>query len=462
MINMGLTSVAEVYRYIKQFHFNPGFGHDAFTELTFSDPDKIRLDPKDWSVKLKIDQTTKKFPADTDIWFRTWTTNPLACRQLLMLETFPEIQEEGGEIYFRIYDGTDDYWWDGGAWAVAGAGEWNTEGEINANIDTFPILPNRTFAITINLRSVDSRNEITPRIKEIRVLMEVHIDFLEDIVFRSLMPFIESEITAVGNFAAIPAFPADVASIDLSQYRINTPYNITDVERVYDLTADIELLNNLFDSYDSGTGIITLNAMLPAGNRPLVVFRYSPEVAYITHQDYVEVHKLPALILQKLDVPVAQAYGRVAREGIVDKSTGAAVVVEDPFRVSIEFRLHGLTASAVDQLRLISKVIDFFERNVFLRSTGLDEFYRMYLEKEFRDLTTPGRADERVFWTRFSIQNIRLPLVSTDATAVTKVKMVFKEPVGAHEDPVKGGSRIVVNLHTDGGPVQWTRTFETE
>lgn len=463
MITMGDTSVAEVYKVIKQFHFEGGFGIDPFSELTFSDATKIRLDPSDFNVKLKMDQTTWKYPSDTDIWFRTWVTTPKSCRKLLMFESFPVIQpcdEDGNhaELYYRIYDGTDDLWWDGVAWSVAGAGEWNTEEEINTNIDTYPILPDRSFAITVNLRSVDTRNQITPLVKELRVLMEVHIDFLEDIVFRSLMPSIKNNVTALANYAAVPAFASDVSSIDFSQYRINTPYNIVDVERVYDLTDDIELLYNLFDSYDTGTGVITLASDLPAGHRPLIIFRYQPEIVYITHQDWIEVHKLPAIILQRVDVPVATAYNRSAKEGIVNKATGDAFVVSSPWRASIEFRLHGLSASAVDEMRMISRTLEYFENNQLLRSTGLDEYYRMYLEKEFRDMSTPGRSDERAFWTKFSIKDIRMPFVGEDATAVMNLNFTFKEPAPAHEDPVKGGARIVISTHTDGGPVQWTRT----
>ena len=34
----------------------------------------------------------------------------------------------------------DDYFWDGGAWAVAGLSDWSTEAQIRINIPTFPIV----------------------------------------------------------------------------------------------------------------------------------------------------------------------------------------------------------------------------------------------------------------------------------------------------------------------------------
>jgi hypothetical protein len=463
MINMGLTSVAEVYRVIKQFHFNPDTGHNAFEELTFSDTTLIELVRDEYKVKLKR-QSTGYYPIANDIWFRTWTTTPKACRKLLMIEVFPEIQADGGNIQVRLYDGSDDYYWDGAAWSIAGVGDWNTEVEINANIETFPILPDRTFAVTVNLQSIAGTlydaGEVTPIVTEIRVLMEVHIDFIEDVILRSLLPSMEANITGAANFAAMPAPTSDTTTLDFGSLRINTPYNITGIERVYDLTDDIDLLYNLYQSYDSGTGIITLNATLPANHRPLIVFRYTPEVVFITHQDYIEVSKLPCLVIQRVEVPVAQSYNVTSREGVVDKGTYDAVVVEDPIRLTMEFRLHGLTASVVDEMRMMSRVIEYFKNNPFLTSTGLDEKYRMYLKKEFRDMSNPNRSDERAFWTSFELQDIRLPLVSRDTKAVKKLSMNFSEPEPPHEDPIKGGSRVIAYVHLSDAAVQWTRTLE--
>lgn len=459
MITMGLSSVAEVYRVIKQFHFDQGHDIDIQSSLTFSDNTLVRWAPENFGVQLKR-QSTGKYSDSEDIWFKTWTTNPQAVRKLLMLEIFPEVQEDGAEVYLRINDGTDDYFWDGSAWSVPDDGDWNTEAEINANIETFPILPDRTFAIVCNLRSVDDLNEVTPIVTEIRVLMEVHIDFIEDIILRSMMPALKNGITAVGNYAAIPTSSTAVTTIAFGAYRKNTPYDITTVERVYDLTADPNLLYNLFSSYNPTTEVITLSSALPKNHRAFIVFRYSPEVAFITHQDYYEVNKVPALVIQRVEVPVASSYNSAAREGIVNKTTGAAVVIEDPIKITLQFRLHGITASVVDEMRLMSKVLQFFKMNEYITSTGLDEKYRLFIDKEFRDLSNPNKSDERAFWTQFSIMDIRLPLIATDTYAVMRTTVNISEPVVTTEDPVLGGSRLVLYVHSPDGAAQWTRTFD--
>jgi len=458
MIELTLGSVAEVYDFIKQFHFKVGYGIDLFNSMTYSDPTKIRVSPLQGKVLLKRDSTTQFFPTDDDIWARTWVTNPLSARKLKMLQVFPNRQVADTEVKIRLYNGTDDLYWDGAAWSVAGVSDWNTEAEINANIETFPLLPDRKFAVTMNLKTTDK--EVTPEVTEVRVLMEVHIDYIEDIVLRSLLPAFEGDIDPVANMAHVPAFDTDVTTIDLSQYRSNIPYNVSDVAGVYDLTVDPERLYNQLDSYDPNTQIITLSAPLPAGHRPIVLLRYKPEIVFIQHQDWYEVAKVPCLLIQQLEVPFTSAYNLGAREGIVDKGTGNAVVIREPWRATFEFRIHGLTGGLVDELRLQSRVIQFFEKNEMLRSTGLDEYYRMDIEREFRDLSSPSRSDQRAFWTRFTVNDVRMPFVSEVAHAVRKTSLIFTGPKPPHEDPVKGGARVVLTVHTEDGPVEFTETVE--
>lgn len=460
MIEIALGSEAEVFDFIKQFHFMPGQGVDLFNQMAYSDPTKIRMSPVQGHVVLKRSTTTKFYPTDTDIWARTWVTQPLAARKLKMLQVFPNHQVMGTTVKVRLFDGTNDLYWDEDAseWLVAGSGDWNTEAEINAHITTFPLLPNRRFAVTMNLATTDK--EVTPEVTQIRVLMEIHIDYIEDIVLRSLMPAFENAIDPVANCAHIPAFTTDVSSIDFSQYRQNVSYTVSDVEAVFDLTADPDRLYNRLDNFDPATQIITLTQDLPAGHRPFILLRYKPEIVFIQHQDWYEVDKVPAILIQALEVPFTSAYSSASREGIVDKGTGNATVVREPWRATFEFRIHGLTGGLVDELRLMSRVIQFFENNRFLRSTGLDEYYAMSMEREFRDLSSPSRSDLRAFWTRFTVKDVRMPFVSESAHAVRRLSLTFKGPQPPHEDPVKGGSRVKITVHTEDGPVEFTETVE--
>ncbi len=443
------TSIAETYKFIKQFHFDTGLNRNPFEELTFSDSTKIKLDTKDWSIKLKHNTTTGKYPSDTDIYFRTWTTNPAACRKLVMLQTFPNYQGRYGEVYLKIYDGSDDYYWDGAAWSIAGATDWNTEAEINANIDTFPILPGRTFGITVNLRTTDPRLEDTPKIKEIRVLMEVTIDYIEDIILRSLIPHMQENIRVTSKYAAIPTSSSSLSTINFGAYRKNTNYDITDVIGVYNITDDIDMLYNLFSSYDSGTGVITLSSALPANKRALVLFEFQLPIIFSQHQDWEEVAKLPCIFIEQLDVPLSHEYA-TATETVINRATYSGWEIETPVRITFDFRIHILTDSSVDEMRILSQLLKYFEENKFITSTGLDEYYRMYHRKEFRDISIPNLSDKRTAWTRFQIFDVRLPFVSREVNARQQLHLTFQDPIYNAEHPNIGGDEIVLNVHENG------------
>jgi hypothetical protein len=449
------TSVAETYRYIKEFVFNPTSGVDARTELVYSDTSMIMFDRTDYKVRLRRQDTTY-FPTDVDIWFRTWTTIPKACRKLLMLQVFGSTPEDTYS-QVRLYDGSDHYWWDGGAWSVAGAGNWNDEGTLNANIETFPILPGREFAVVVNLVTEDKYN--TPRVSEIRVLMEIRIDYIEDLVFRSLIPLMKQEIRPLVNYD-LPPSDVEQATIKLNDYKLDTAFNIVDVDAVFNFSDDPELLTDILSSYDSGTNIITLGTPIPAGDRPFILLRYEPVIAYTTQQDYIEVAKVPSIVLQRLEVPIASAYNPAARESVVDKGTGNAVLVHEPWRATLEFRLHVQTGGSVDEFRLMSKVMEFFDKNLMLRSVGLDERSRMQIIREFRDLITPGRNDLHIFWTRFQIMDMSMPFVSEDKHGVKKLIIKFSEPAPIHADPVRSGGHLVLTTHAEDSPKLWEEIIE--
>jgi len=451
------TSVAEEYMFIKEFDFDPRTDIDVFTALTFSDTDKIRLSGSKFHIRLKKD-SDGNYPLDTDIWARTWTTNPKSLRRLEMVQVFSNADfDDDIDVQLRIYDGSDDYYWDGAAWSVAGVGDWNTETEINAHITTFNILPDRTFAITLNLSTVDV--EKTPIVTEVRVLMRIRIDYIEDLIYRSLIPFIKANVRPLANFP-LPALTADSITIDLNNYNLDTNFNIVDVEAVFDFSSDSELLCDLLDNYNTTTKVITLTSTISTGNIPFILFRYEPEVVYTTSQDFldgvvIDDAQLPAIILERVEIPVESDYNLGARETIVDKGTYRAVIIPAPFRATFEFRVHGCTDKGTDEFRLMSALLKFLEANKFVTSIGLDESYSMILVKEIRDLNTPNRADEHTFWTMFNILNVRMPMVWEEGYAIKRRIITFKEPMPAHEDPVKGGARIVLTSHEDDGPFAW-------
>lgn len=449
------TSVAEFYRYIKEFTFVDTFGRKAQTDLTFSDVTKIMLDSRTRRVRLRR-QDDGFYPLDENLWFRTWTTNPTALREILMIQV-KSIEPTDTLTQVRVYDGIIDRYWDGAEWSEAGEADWNDEGTVNANLDSFPILPGRTFAITVNLQTTD-RYE-TPLVKEVLALLQLHIDYIEDVVLRSLIPLLADNIRPVGNYP-LPALEEEFDEIDLNDYKLDTPFDVTDVTAVFNFSTDPDMLYNLVDSYDVDTKIITLTTPIGAGEIPFILFKYKPEIIYTTHQDFYEVEKIPSLVLQRMEIPTSTAYSNQAKEAVVDKGTCDAVVLPAPVRLTIECRIHAYSDHATDEMRLMSALMKFFEENLALRAIGVDEWYRMQISREFRDLISPDRTDQRPFWTMFQIMDVKLPLVSIDAKGVRRTIIKLKEVAAPTEDPVLGGSRLVVRSHEDDGPFAWEETIE--
>jgi hypothetical protein len=460
MPTLGDTSVAEEFRYLKDFNLTFGqIGIDPNVDLEFSDSTKIFYDMRTAVVRLKK-QSTGFYPTDADIWFRTWVTNPKAAREFLMVQIKGKnYRGMDGDTSWqvRLYDGTDHVYWDGAAWSVAGAGNWNTEAEVNANLSSFAFLPNRQFAIVVNLVTADKY--ISPIVREVKTLLKLRIDYLEDLIYRSLIPDMESQIRPLANLD-FPALTSDTSSIDLDDYDFDTNFNIVDVEAVYDFTNDSDLLYNLLNSYDTGTKVITLTSTMLTGSIPLIVFRHRPDVIYTKQQDYFEVNKIPSIIINRIEIPTETSYSLMARDGIVDRGTGDAVVFKEPTRATLQFRLHINADKGVDLQRMVTSVMSYFDTNTSIRAIGTDESYRMQIIREYRDLITPKDNDELTFWTLFEIYDVKMPFVSQDTNGVSKLKLVFKEPKDVNEDPLLGGRRLTFQSHEEDGPFAWEETFE--
>lgn len=458
MVTFSDVSVAEERLFIKEFEFRKSLGFNVYEEVGFSDSDKIRLSFSENIMRLKRDSTTGYFPTDTDIWFRTWVTNPLALRELMMVQVFA-YSPEGTSYQVRLYDGTDHYYWNGISWVVAGTSDWNTEAEINANIGSFNVLPNRRFAIVVNLITTDKY--ITPYVREIRVLMKLKISYLDDIIFRSLINKMSTDIRPVGNFP-LPAVTSDTTEIDLNNYNLDTNFNITDIDSVYDYSSDSELLYDILDSYNPTTKIITLSSTILSGNIPFIIFKYAPKIVYTTDQDYIEVASIPSIVLQRLEVPTSQSYSKLAEETIIDRGTYDGYKVKEPWRATIQFRVHCENDKSTDQMRMMEALLQFFDDNELLRSVGIDEYYRMYITKEMRDLISPTSSGQLTFWTVFTIDDIRMPFVAEAIKGRQRLILKFSEPDSKLEDPVIGGSELVFSGHDDDMLKKWEEIFNIE
>ena len=193
-----------------------------------------------------------------------------------------------GSIGLRLFDGTAERFWGGASWDVAGAGDWSTEAEVNANVATFDVSARR-FGVVVNIVTADDR--VTPTVESVLVLWRGPVDWVDDLLVDSLVGMFQDELWYIEDLA-LPPLEADSASIDLDDYTDESSLDFVGADAVFDHDADPNHLTDLLTSYDVGTRVLTLSAAIPAGNRPFLRMRTSPVVAWETAQDFTELGKL--------------------------------------------------------------------------------------------------------------------------------------------------------------------------
>jgi len=147
-------------------------------------------------------------------------------------------------------------------------------------------------------------------------------------------------------------------------------------------------LVNLLDDYDEGE--ITLTSAPDEGNRLWIEAAIAPQITIsVASPDYIEAEKVPAIIIQGLDLLRHQA---PYKEAVVNKGQGTAIVFEAPDRVNMNFELHVLAPGAVLLKRMCESVLDFFRIHRLLRATGTDELFQLYIGEEYSITSTPGAS----------------------------------------------------------------------
>ena len=381
---------------IKRFDFT----EPERARITLSSSE-IRLNPDLHLIQLTAD-ASGLFPLTADLHVKTWLTNPNTVKQWLSFEVVVAhaFDEDGVQLTFdgfKLNDGTTDLYWDGGAWSAAGASDWSTEADIATNIATFPVV-SQSIQVIVNLGTLDET--VSPSLTTIKILYASDIEFQEDIIYRSLLKDLRE------NIRPITAHPVklsvDSTTIDLiNDFPVKTPYNIVDIDSVYDNDGDPNHLTDLFASYNPGTKVITLTGLVTAGTVVWIRIIYEPEVSVTTKRTYIEIAKVPALVLA--DINVIDFGEGQGGDTVVDKGTGSGTRVFAPAQYDIEFVLRCLTDKARDQQRLADSVKEYFDQNQLIRSRGMDETYRLWLTDEFDQVGEIGQEETETSQIRFRI-----------------------------------------------------------
>lgn len=367
---------------IKRFDFN----EDNRGRITLGP--NVRINPELNRLELRLG-ATNVYPTTADLYAKSWVTNPKTVKRWVgfMSDHKNAMNFENivvTDVRFRLNDGVDDRYWNSGAnqWVVAAPNNWNTEAEVSDHIAAFPITT-QSLQVVINLSTSDPR--YTPTLTSVRVLYESDLEEMEDYIWRSMLADIGAKIEPIGEYAAKLA--ADSATLELV---LETPYNVSGIDAVYNVTADPNTLTDLFGSYDANTKIVTMSAVQALNSVIVVRFKYKPELAVTTEQDYTELQKVPQIIFD--DIVQSERSESGIADFVIDKVTGAGKKV--PITMG-DLDVSGVfvTNKAKDHARISDALKGYFKRNPLLRSVGQDELFSVYLLDYYDEDVTANQQD---------------------------------------------------------------------
>ncbi len=362
----------------------------------------VRLNPDNY-LQLKAD-VDGFYPTDPDLYVKTWVFNPDSVKQWIGFDVIATQQsdEEGvvkTSLGFRLSDGTDEYWWNGATWVIDTV-NWNTENEIAANIDTFPVTEKK-LQVVINLVTTD--DSYTPLVYEILIAYKSNIEFSEDLIIKTIIPALKNQIRPIGEYLIELASTTSTINIK-TDYAIEAPYDIVDIDSVFNHTDDADHFSDIFQSYDYNTGIITLTGSVDAGKEIWINFLYKPLIAMSTDVDYIEADKVPAIHVTSVNPMNKMEIGKYTT--VRNKSAGTAIAVVNPMQLDVEIELTAVTSLLKDQIRLGDELERFFNDNEQITSVGLDRKYNILLTQPYRPRSSVGENEIRTGNITFIVQHV--------------------------------------------------------
>lgn len=322
----------------------------------------------------------------------TWVTNPTSVKEWLgfQVDIIHVYDANGTKISidrYRLGDGTTTYWWDGGAWTAASLdSEWNTEGETATNIATFPATT-QSLQIFVNLQTPISSE--SPKLLALKVIYGGDISHIYDYVTVSLTRALAAGVTPIGRVNIQQQDTGTEFVFDTSD--IETPYDVIDIDSVYDLDSDPNEIVDLASSYDSGSKIVTLNASVNVGTNLRARFTYRPQIAVRTSRDYTEVEKTPSIQVESV---LFENTLELREDHVINVDTQTGIKIERGRSRDIVLSIRAMADKLFDYQQIAQDLAAFFIKTPLLRSVGLDEEFTILIDGENEMSSSPSSNDE--------------------------------------------------------------------
>ena len=244
--------------------------------------------------------------------------------------------------------------WTGAAWAItdpAVASNWNTEAQIVAG---FPSWGGTSLRVLFRLETADE--SATPVVYGARAMVRLWAPSSEEeLVLRTLVPHLRGlQLPVRLAVRADGTNKVNLAAIEEYRLRDDRGDSVLTVISAHDLTADPGEATELLSSWAPTTSLATLVSAPVAGHSLLLDLEVNPLVARATHVDFLEVSRLPAIVLEQLRLSPGGGADALPTRSVRDRAGGTARTVPPPERLDATVQLRVLAQYDVDLQRALA------------------------------------------------------------------------------------------------------------
>lgn len=264
------------------------------------------------------------------------------------------------DVRARLQDGTDERFWDGGAWAVVvdPDADWNTLQEVTENLPAWD--PDLPLGPVFELSTTDRR--FTPYVRGYRLMYSVDLPSeLNDWIYGALVGGMLDTLRPLKDLILVSD---GTVSVDFGAVVVAVQedgWDFRDVVAVFNETSDPNHRVDLLASYNSTTKIATLTGAPTAADRLLLRVQYAPQIAVTTDPDFEEVAACPAVLFDAIDVlDLGEA---PTGDAIVDEYSDPPIgtLFPAPRHAHVEIRLAVTAPLSVDLHRLSEAVTGWLQ-----------------------------------------------------------------------------------------------------
>ena len=309
----------------------------------------------------------------------------------------------GSTVEARVHDGSgNEFYWDGGSWSAAGAGDWNTPADVEANFSSLD--PAVVEKVGIEWRLQTSDKTVTPfvfgayiaaRLVFNRVWSE-SLDPVDrgadswddDAINCVLLPWLRM---ATPEYSDQITLGAETSALDYSAGVGDSTQSVASVQAVYDLDADPRMRSPLAGSWDAVAKTFTFTT--PVAANTTISVRMELELrALFQGSQHLLLDVLPHLLIESMTRDAGR--GRAGRLHVRDKVNLDSISVRAPREVTFS----GTLLAQADRFTTAAEVYQAVDRLtddaggavVISPCTGFASSIRI------SPIKRPGRGDQEI------------------------------------------------------------------